>query len=157
MKIYFYVILIVGINSCETGKSKQRETSNVDQVREDSLVNKKKVLLIESVLNLPTVLVFSKVRLYKERREKIYILLQEDEFKGYTPSIIQDGQQLGILHSLDSTQAETLPCYRFKMDLSGDKASVSLFQETTGAIAYGDLNYINGHWVPDEKFTVGVR
>ncbi len=158
MKMCLYLVFLFNIGSCNNIKSDDKQRSmDLSQIKEDSSVNRKKVQLIEKVLNLPHVLEFCKVKFFIENNKKIYILLKESEFKDGNPSITQNGYQVSILHSLDSLDTEELPFYRFKMELKGDQAFVSLFFEITGAIASGNLNYRDGHWVPDEKFSVGVK
>ena len=157
MKICVYLVLLLNISGCNNVKSDKELSKDLSYIKQDSSLDRKKVQLIETVLNLPGVVRFSKVKFFRMDNKKIYILLKENEFEDDISSIIQDGQQISVLHSLDSLNTEEFPCYRFKMELKGDKAFVNLFFEVTGAIAYGNLNYTDGHWVPDEKFIVGVR
>jgi hypothetical protein len=89
--------------------------------------------------------------------EKIYILLEDAERKDNLPDIIQRGKPLRIVHSADSI-TEDIPCYIFdKIEVQGDSAYIRVTFDITGTIALGNLNYINGHWVPDKEFKVGVR
>jgi len=158
MKRFLYLGLLFSILGCNIIKANDKKLSkHFSQVKEDSSLNSKKVRLIQTVLNLPGVLRYSKVKLYRKNKKNIYLLLQANEFNNSIPSIFQDGYPIIILHKLDSLSHEKLPCYHIKIEITGDKAFVNLFFDITGAVAYGNLNYTDGSWIPDEKFVIGVR
>jgi hypothetical protein len=119
-------------------------------------VDQKKIDLVETVLNLPKVIKFSKVEQLRNNHKTIYIYFDRNEFKSI-PMIVQEGRRLTVLKKLDSLNNEKVACYRFRIKLNHTTAVVQLSMEVTGAIAYGNLNYIDGHWEPDKNFVVGVK
>ena len=159
MKMCLYLILVFNIDGCSNFKSTSDEAPKdlISNVKGDSSLIDKKVKLIETVLNLPGVIKFSKIKFIGEKFDSVFILLKDSEFKDNTPSIVQDGYRLSVLHNLGSLDTTEQPCYIFNMEFKGDTASVQMTFDITGAIAVGKLNYIKGHWVPDSEFKVGVR
>ncbi len=158
MKIFLIIILGFNIGCFKINTSDYREyPKDLGKTQDISLSDKKKAQLIETVLNLPSVIKFSKLKLIQEKYNNVYIILKRSDFNDSIPPIMQNGNRLMVLNSLDSLNTEEVPCYLFKMDIKNDTAFVNLFFGITGALAYGNLNYIKGHWVPDKNFVVGVR
>lgn len=159
MKLYLSAVIVFGIIGCFNIKSNKEDKDLINDLKSDSiLIANKKVQLIETVLNLPDVINVSKLKLIRKEYNKVFILLKDSEFKDIKPSIIQDGYQLIVLNSLDSLDTTKQPCYIFtKMEIKDDTAYVQMIFDITGALAFGKLNYTEGHWIPDKAFTIGVR
>jgi hypothetical protein len=157
MKISLALLLMFAATGCffNTKSETKKTTGNEVLIQADSM-DRKKAALIESVLNLPEVIKFSKIKLIKEKRQHVYILLKGDEFSGPVPRLAQDGYPLTILHSTDSLTSDE-PYYRFSMQVKDNTAYVNLFFEITGAVASGNLTYRDGRWTPDKDFRTGVR
>ena len=137
-----------------------KEMNHRDSASENvpsNLQNERKIELIETILNMPAVMRFSKLEFIRKEYDEISILAKDYEIIDKGPSIRQNGQSLNVLSSADSIP-DNKPCYVFdKLELHGNAAYVRMTFDITGAIAYGQLNYIDGRWIPDGDFTVGVR
>jgi len=163
MKACLGIVLILNIIGCFNARSSSGDKELLKDlsgnIKDDSsLTDRKKIQLVETVLNLPDVIKFSKLEITRKKHGDIYILLKDDEFKDDVPTIIQQGHQLSVLRSLNSIDASDKPCYVFtRMELKGDTAYVQMIFDTTGLLVFGKLNYIGDHWVPDRDFKVGVR
>lgn len=151
------VLILIGCSNRKSNPDEQLPTDLSAIEAHANLPDKKKVELIETVLNLPDVIRFSKLEFIRKKYGKIYIFLKDDEGMDSVSPIMQKGQLLNVLINSDSI-TDNKPCYVFdKIELQGDSAYVRMTFDITGAIAFGNLNYIDEHWVPDDEFMVGVR
>lgn len=161
MKTCLCIVLIFNLIGCSNHKSNPNNLSpsQVTPIKAQSnSLDKKKIQLIETVLNLPGVIKFSKLEYIRRKYGNVYILIEGNKDKDSISSIVQNGRSLSILRSLDSLRASDHPCYVFeKIDVRNDSAYVRMVFDITGAMAFGNLNYVDGHWVPDPEFIVGVR
>jgi hypothetical protein len=157
MKIFLVVVLVANIIGCFNVKSNDNSKILAEATKDSTLTDKKKIQLIETILNLPAVIKFSKFEIIRRNQIEIHLLLKPDEFDSI-PNITQNGYRLSILHRIDSLKMSEQPCYVFpKMEIKGDTANVQMVLDITGLITNGKLYYVNGKWVPDKKFVVGVR
>ena len=114
--------------------------------------------LVETILNLPAVIKFSKTEFIQEKYGPISIYFDQDTIGRNISTIFQRGRSLQLLHRLDSINSEVRPCYVFtKITINHDEAYAYMTFDITGAIAYGNLKYIDGNWLPDKDFVIGVR
>lgn len=160
MRILLFGIVLLNLLACFNQKNKaSKQTTATDSipVKVHSQLNAKKIELIETVLNLPDVIRFSKLEFIRKKYDEVYILLEGIEDTGSIPSIRQSGKSLAVVYSMDSI-IQNKPCYVFdKIEIQGDSAYVRMTFDITGAIAFGNLKYTGRHWVPDKNFMVGVR
>jgi hypothetical protein len=157
MKIFLVVVLVANIVGCFNVKSKGNSTILAEATKDSALTDKKKIQLIETILNLPEVIKFSKFEIIRRNQIEIHVLLKPDEFDSI-PNITQNGYRLSILHRIDSLKMSEQPCYIFpKMEIKGDTADVQMIFDKTGLLAYGKLYYVKDKWELDKKFVVGVR
>jgi hypothetical protein len=114
--------------------------------------------LVETVLNLPGVIKFSKADYIQEKYGNISIYFSQDSIANSIPPIFQNGNPLELVYNLDTVDVAEKPCYVFtKISISNNDAYLYMTFDITGAIAYGNLKYIDGKWSPDKEFIVGVR
>ncbi|HEY5746009.1 MAG TPA: hypothetical protein VIU12_08040 [Chryseolinea sp.] len=113
---------------------------------------------IETVLNMPDLIKFSKMAFVRERHKTVYLFIKPDPLTHSNALILQNDIPLSIVHSIDSLNTEETPCYVVKeLSISGDEADILVLFDYTGAMAYGKLLYMKNKWVPDPEFIVGVR
>lgn len=163
MNLFLFSLTISFATACFTitsdnDKADSKEVST--KMVEDSIstVLKRKIQLIEAVLNLPEVIELSKFEVIKKARPNIYILLDENLFAGAVPMITQNGYQLTVLRSLDTLDTSMQPCYVFtRMELNENSATVQMLYDITGLWVNGKLNYVEGKWIADETLRVTVR
>src|SRR3970040_1992414 len=127
--MYLCIVLIFNLIGCSNQKSnpdKQLPT-DLSSVKAHSIfLDRKKVQLVETVLNLPDVIRFSKLEFIRKKYGKVYIFIGDNEGADSTPPIMQNGHSLSVLSSLDSI-TDTKPCYVFdKIEIRGDTASVRM-------------------------------
>ena len=158
MRMWLYLVLIlIGCSNQRSNSDNQLPIDLSAAKVHSNLLDEKKISLIETVLNMPDVVRFSKLEFIRKKYGKIYILLKDEESMDDAPPIMQNGQLLSVLNSPDSI-ADNKACYVFEnIELGDDAASVRMTFDITGAIAFGNLNYIDEHWVSDDEFMVGVR
>lgn len=151
------VLMLIGCSNHKSSSDQQLPTDLSSTKVHSNLQDERKIELVETILNLPDVIRFSKLEFIRKKYGKIYILLKDDGSMDSVPAIMQNGQLLNILNSSDSI-ADNKPCYVFdKIELRDNSAYVRMTFDITGAIAFGNLNYIDKRWVPDNEFMVGVR
>lgn len=160
MKMCLYVIVILNLFACFDQKSnadKQLAATDSIPTKVQPNLDEKKIKLVETVLNLPGVIRFSKIEFIRKKYGKVYILLEYTGKNDTLPIIMQSGKPLHVLHSADSITEDT-PCYIFeKMEILGDSAYIRMKFDITGAMAFGSLKYTDRQWVPDKEFLAGVR
>ena len=149
----------IGCFSISCSDTKNNKNVIVETPIDSTLItSRKKIQLIETILNLPGVIKLSKFEIIKKARPNIYILLKENLFPDTVPIIKQNGYQLTVLKSLDSLDTSTQPCYIFtRMELEENIATIQMQYDITGLWVNGELNYVEGKWIPDEKLRVAVR
>lgn len=119
-------------------------------------IQKKK--LVETVLNYPDVIRYSKTQIVRKKFNTIYISFYENDLKCSSPTFIQRGDTLIFRKTNDSINTVKMPVYEFKaLDILDDSAYVYFEFDITGAVAYGSLKKINEQWVPGSIFVIGVR
>jgi hypothetical protein len=156
MKVNLFIAAAFCFLSC-VGKNQVSNSSNENHLdslssRQDTTINKC-VSLVETVLNLPDLIRFSKLDLVKEEHSKIFVAV---DGCGKIPPIAQNGKMLDVLGT-DSVDVD-LPVYLFqKFEIHGDSAYVLVLFTYTNATAIGSLKFDNSHWVPDKNFLIGVR
>lgn len=161
MRITLFLAVILSLFACFKENSRSDKAVRVDEdstssTQAHSDLDEKKLALIETVLNMPDVIRFSKIDLVRKKYGPIYIFIDHVEMKDVT-SIVQNGNPLRVLHSLGSV-TEGRPCYVFdRIQIYDDSARVRMKFDITGAIAFGKLKYTGQEWVPDKEFLVGVR
>lgn len=151
-------VIVLALFACVDPKTSDKHQSTVEQVavESDTLLLEAKIQVIETVLNLPGVIYFSKVDYISAKYGRIFLLFESPEIPNLPP-IMQRGKELQILTVKDSV-TQSMPCYVFDiLEIENDSALVRMRFDLTGAIARGKLVKSNGTWVPEENFLVGVR
>jgi hypothetical protein len=158
-QLSFWLILTLSLTECRKPHEKENELTLPDSLITNSASrNAKTKQLVETILNLPTVVKFSKADFIQEKYGTISIYFMQDTIAANISSILQKGRPLKLQHHLDSINAEERPCYVFKkINIKNDEAYVYMVLDITGAIAYGNLKYIDENWLPDKDFLIGVR
>ncbi|UII34894.1 hypothetical protein LVD17_13865 [Fulvivirga ulvae] len=119
-------------------------------------LDKKK--LIETVLNNPDLIRYSRLKNVKKVFAVILIDFNSDYDDCKLPPYIQGGDTLEIKSEKDSVNTMNIPIYEFKeVNIVGDSAYIYVEFDISGAIAYGSLSRLKGDWVPDSAFIMGVR
>ena len=162
MKTHLIAVIVINLLGCLNIKTKEinklSSDSTMDRKVDSILIDRKKIQLIENILNLPDVIKFSKLEFIRKKYHSIFIVLKGNEFRGSRPRIIQNGYELGVLHSSDSLHTTGQPCYVFtRLEVKGDTAYVQMILDITGTLVFGKLIYSGDRWVPDREFVIGVR
>jgi hypothetical protein len=153
MKRNFFIVAAFFFLGCVGKGQVSTESQSIDSLTNRQDATPRCVSLIETVLNLPDLIRFSKLDLVKEKHDKIFVAV--DGCEGIPP-IKQNGKALGIL-KIDSVDTD-LPVYLFqKLEIHGDSAYVLVLFTYTNATAIGNLKFDNGNWVPEKNFLIGVR
>lgn len=114
--------------------------------------------IVETVLNLPAVIKFSKADFIQKKYGTISIYFRQDSVAESISSIYQNGYSLKLVQSVDTIDTVEEPCFVFsKITIGNSEAYVYMTFDITGAIAYGKMKYVDGKWSPDKEFIVGVR
>lgn len=156
IKILFVVLFI--LFSCKKENTKQIIIDSKEEVKvyqkddEDEL----KLNLINTVLNHPLVVDYSKIELIQSKFNTIYIInnlgLQENSLV-----LIKD-IKLTLLNEKTKIDLEVNPCYFFEsFEIKNDKAYVLMFFDVTGVFVEGNFILNNNVWIPSDNFRVGVR
>ena len=154
-----FSIVIFLFFSCTQKKDQVREDESITValLEIDSLCLKKKKL-VETVLNYPDVIKYSRLKNVRKAFDTIFIIFNDDDINCILPPYIQQGDTLRVTYKNDSINTIEKPFYEFeKMGISGDSAYVYLEFDISGALAYGNLKQTNGQWIPDDNFIIGVR
>lgn len=155
----FWLILIIVLAEC--GNPQRREsklTVAASGISHSPSIEEKTKQLVETILNLPGVLKFSKVDLIQKTYDTIYIHFTQNATVKSSFPISVKGKQLTLLHNLGSIKTEEKPCYIFtEIKIKNNDAYAYMIFDITGAIAYGNLKYTNGKWLPVKEFVTGVR
>ena len=154
-----FLIVVFLFFSCTQKKDKLRENEStmVALLETDSLCLKKKNL-VETVLNYPDVIRYSRLKNVRKAFDTIFIIFDEGDVNCILPPYIQQGDTLKVTYKNDSINTIEKPFYELKkMDITGDSAYIYLEFDISGALAYGSLKRINKQWVPDSNFVTGVR
>jgi hypothetical protein len=157
-KAMIYVLIIFFI-SCTPKKEQVREgeLGTVFLSESDSVCLKKK-RLVETVLNFPDVIRYSRLQNVRKAFDTIFIAFNENDMHCILPPYIQQGDTLAVMTENDPINTIKKPIYEVKeMVIIGDSAYVYFEFDITGAIAYGSLRQLNEQWVPDSSFVMGVR
>lgn len=113
---------------------------------------------METILNHPEFIKYSRLQNVKKVFDTIYIVFSKNTFKCILPPYVQQGDTLKVVYNNDSLDTVETPVYELtEMEIKDDSAYVLLKFDISGAIAYGNLKYINEQWVPDSNFVIGVR
>ena len=153
------LILIIGLTKCGKLQEKEVKSGALETSTADFLVSELATKqLIETVLNLPDVIRFCKVDLIQKKYGAAAIYFEQDSIARDISSIFQNGNSLRLVQSMDTIDSEEEPCYVFsKIVIDNNDAYVYMTFDITGAIAYGNLKWIDGQWLPTQEFLVGVR
>jgi hypothetical protein len=128
-----------------------------DLTRADTLCLEKKKL-VETVLNLPDVVRYSRLRNVRKAFDTIYIIFNNDDIDCVLTPYIQQGDTLKVINETDSINTIENPVYELiKINIIGNSAYVHLEFDISGAIAFGSLTRLYEEWVPDSTFVTGVR
>jgi hypothetical protein len=152
MKKRIALLLLVAVVSNACSQSSKEKKVALEQGSKS--VDTKLTELVQTVLDSPGIIKLSKADFLREKYGKIYMFFDENVPKPNS-SIYQKGF---VLEAVNSRVTDDIPCYVFeKISIEGDKAYVSLHLDVTGFICYGNLNYVNEKWVPDNDFKIGYR
>lgn len=157
MKIGIFIICILAFVACSNVKKKE-DVKNLSSKNTEiqSTIDRKKIALIEAVVNLPDVLKYSKVKDARKKNIKFYLF--EDELSKSSNSVItQYGDTLAILEFNKKNEISKVPTYHFEeVKIDNGNASVKMFFNN-GLFAVGQLSYQNGNWKPNNDFRIGFR
>jgi hypothetical protein len=151
------IILIVVSNACSQNNKRNEEKSilNLASEQDSIAMDLKLAELLQQVLDLPFVVRYSKIDLIRGEHEEVYISFDENVLKTNSLSINQNGYGLKVINH---NEIYDKPCYLFKtIEIRDSTAYVSLDFDITGFTCAGNLNFVNGKWVPDKDFRVGYR
>ena len=158
-KFLFFTIVVFIFLSCIQNKEKAKEDESITtaSLEPDPLCLKKKKL-VETVLNFPDVIRYSRLRNVRKAFDSIFIIFNEDDLNCILPPYVQQEVTLEVMYKNDSINTVEKPFYEVeKINITGDSAYIHLEFDISGAIAYGSLKQINDQWVPDSNFVIGVR
>lgn len=154
-----WLVFLICLTKCgkpheNRSKLNASEPPTIDTVLIDSTAKQ----IVETVLNLPSVIKFSKADFIQKKYGPISIYFSQDSVAKSISSIYQNGYSLKLVQSVDTIDTAEEPCYVFsKITIDNNEAYVYMTFDITGALAYGKMKYIEGKWLPDKEFLVGVR
>jgi hypothetical protein len=154
MRVSLMVIMLLVIVTLFSSACSQNRTK--EGAAQDSVVIDLKLAeLVQTVLNLPAVVKYSKLDLIRREYQKVYVSFDSAALKPDTSIIYQKGLPLEVIKLKQDFEG---PCYVFeKIVIHENTAYVSLYFKVTGFISSGKLTYANGKWIPDKNFTIGYR
>lgn len=111
--------------------------------------------LIHAVLNLSGVIKLSKSELVQRKYGKVFLFFEDNALKPEDSIIYQNGVALEVNNAREPSDK---PHYVFKkIDIHENTAYVLVELDVTGFVCFGNLNYVDGKWIPDHEFRVGYR
>lgn len=139
-------------------REKQSESTAEAFLGPDTLCMKKKEL-VETILNYPDFIRYSRLRNVRKAFDTIYIIFDRDDLNCILPPYVQQGDTLKVIYKSDSVDTIKEPIYEIKKNdiVSDTTAYIHIEFDVSGAIAYGNLKQIDGQWIPDSDFVIGVR
>lgn len=154
-----WLVLLILLTRCGKPHENGSTLTTLDTPTTDSVsMGSTTKQIVETVLNLPAVIKFSKADFIQKKYGAISIYFSQDSVAESISSIFQNGNSLKLVQSMDTIDSAEEPCYVFsKITIDNKDAYVHMTFDITGAIAYGNLRYIDGKWLPDKEFLVGVR
>lgn len=159
-KAFFLSIIVSILYACTQEKHNESDAKSITGdvfIEQDSFCLKKN-MLIDTVLNHPDVIRFSKLQAVRKAYDTIYINFIKDDINCIKHPYLQKGDTLKVIYTSDSINTRKAPIYEFsKIDIQGDSAYVVLEFDITGALAFGSFKQISGKWLPDSNFVVGFR
>lgn len=127
-------------------------------VQPDTLVKfgASQIGLVTDILNLPSVIKFSRVEAVRKQYGRIYGRVYGFNLEQDSVEIQQQSNKVFFVQALDSVSAGKVPCYVFnKIIILKDTAEVQLTFPMTGFLAFGKMYFKNGHWHPTKEFRAG--
>lgn len=116
--------------------------------------------LIQTVLDIPQFQRVSKLPFLK-RHKKVLIFIKNESAnsgKAVEYNLNIGGQELTMINSVEGIDLTITPCYEFHiLSYSKKQALIWVKMDATGAYAEGKLDFLNGKWVPNQKFRVSIK
>jgi hypothetical protein len=152
----FALLLIIAVASNACSKNKIEQNDKPFFLGQDSAtVDSKLVELVQTVLNLPSVVRLSKSEFIQKKYDKVFVFFEENGLETVDSIIYQNGFAIEVTHARKPLD---VPCYVFKkINIKEDTAYILLYFDITGFTCYGNLNFIDGKWIPDKDFKIGYR
>lgn len=116
--------------------------------------------LIQTVLNIPDFQRVSKLPTLK-KLQKVFIAIENESdrsSKGIEYSLNIGDIELIVIDSVEGIDLINTPCYEFHiLSYSKGHAEIWVKMDRTGAYAEGELDFLDGKWVPDNKFKISKK
>lgn len=138
-------------------------SNSVELPKKNSLLRpielSKKNKLIQTVLDIPRFQILCKSPLLKLYTKVFVFVTDETDSSRNTTYYLHVGDVgLTEIKSIEGRDLVRIPCYVvFIMSYSEERAKIRVELDATGATAHGYLNFIDGVWVPDDKFRLSIR
>ena len=158
-RLSWWLVFLICLTKCGKPHESAHKLPELDAPTTESiLMDSTAKQIVETVLNLPAVIKFSKADFIQKKYGAISIYFSQDSVAESVSSIYQNGHPVKLVQSIDTIDTSEKPCFVFsKITISNNEAYVYMTFDITGAIAYGRMKYVDGKWSPDKEFLVGVR
>lgn len=150
------IVLMFSVSiGCSKNRVEQRDDTMMVAKDDSAIVDSRLNELVQTILNLPGVVKYSKVEFIREEYDEIFVRFDPPSPTFGDSVILQKTFSLKVIKDVVSPNK---PCYVFKkIDIQGNNAYVLLHFDITGFICRGTLNYVEGKWMPDKTFKIGYR